>query len=163
MWMMVGCGLSLADDLPHALAEGHRLTFGWHGGSPHRLDVTNLVRAASLDTVQVLSAERSGEVDYFVVTVSGPSRAAQSAGSNTSGKESNLIWLKLKAWKVLDAQSMLYQAFWDSLDPVGDYHMKSGVLTLRFVNRRENTNYMLRYDSSRPEDKIEIQRASDVE
>jgi len=156
-------GIASADDLPHVLAEGRRLTFGWHGGAPHRVDISNLVRAASLDTAQVLAAQRTGEVDYFLVSVSGPSRIGAPEGSNMSGTESNLIWLKLKAWKLLDSQSMLYQSSWESLVLVGDYHLKGGVLTLRFVNKRESTNYVLRYDSAHPDGKIAIERAGDVE
>jgi hypothetical protein len=156
--------MGTGDDLPHVRCDGRRLMFGWHGGAPHRVDVSNLIRAATLNTAQVLAAQRTGEVDYFVVSVSGPSRADEPSGSsNTGGTETNLLWLKLKSWKLLDAQSMLYQSFWDSLDPIGDYHLKAGVLTIRYTNRRESTDYVLRYDSSRPDDKIAIQRASDVE
>ncbi|HEX4085474.1 MAG TPA: hypothetical protein VHY22_11220 [Chthoniobacteraceae bacterium] len=151
------------EDLPHVRADGRRLMFGWHGGSPHRVDVSNLIRAATLDTVKVLTAQTNGDVDYFVVTVSGPSRTGSPNGSTTSSTESNLLWLKLRSWKLLDAQSLLYQSYWDFLQPVGDYHIKGGVLTLRFANLRESTNYVLRYDSSKPEAKIEIQRAGDVE
>lgn len=150
-------------DLPHVRPDGRRLMFGWHGGSPHRVDVSNLVRASTLDTAQVLEAQRAGEVDYFVVSVSGPSRPGVQDGSDTGGTETNLLWLKLKSWKLLNAQSMLYQSFWDSLEPVGDYHIKGGVLTLRYENKREATNYVLRYDSSRPDGKISIERAGDVE
>jgi hypothetical protein len=152
-----------ADDLPRVRTDGRRLMFGWHGGSPHRVDVSNLIRAATLDTAQVLAAERTGDVDYFLVSVSGPSRADASNGSNASGTETNLLWLKLKSWKLLDAQSMLYQSFWDSLEPVGNYHIMAGILTLRYENKRESSNYVLRYDSARPEGKITIERASDVE
>jgi hypothetical protein len=151
------------EDLPHVRADGRRLMFGWHGGAPHRIDVSNLVRATSLDTVQVLVAHRAGDVDYFVVSVSGPSWSSASGGSNATGVESNLLWLKLKSWKLLDAQSMLYRSFWNSLEPVGDYHIKGGVLTLRYANKRESTDYVLRYDSARPDSKIAIDRASDVE
>jgi hypothetical protein len=151
------------DDLPHVRPDGRRLMFGWHGGSPHRVDVSNLIRAATLDTAHVLAAQRAGEVDYFVVSVSGPSQSGVPDGSNTSGTETNLLWLKLKSWKLLDAQSMLYQSFWDSLEPIGVYHLKGGVLTIRYSNKRESTDYVLRYDSSRPDAKISIDRASDVE
>jgi hypothetical protein len=154
---------SAADDLPRVRCDGRRLMFGWHGGSPHRVDVSNLIRADTLDTARVLAAQRAGDVDYFVVSVSGPSRTGETGGSNTSGTETNLLWLKLKSWKLLDAQSMLYQSFWDSLDPIGDYHLKGGVLTIRYTNRRESTDYVLRYDCARPEGKIAISRAEDVE
>jgi hypothetical protein len=137
--------------------------FGWHGGAPHRVDVSNLIRAITLDTAQVLTAQRTGDIDYFVVSVSGPSSGADPGASNGTGTETNLIWLKLKSWKLLDAQSTLYQSYWDSLEPVGDYHLKGGILTLRFLNRREGTNYVLRYDSSRPDGKIALSRAGDVE
>ncbi|MGA3169857.1 MAG: hypothetical protein ABSE62_02485 [Chthoniobacteraceae bacterium] len=151
-------------DLPHVRPDGRRLMFGWHGGSPHRVDVSTLIRAVTLDTATVLAAKRSGEVDYFVVSVSGPSQSATPTGSSFSGgTESNLLWLKLKAWKLLDSQSMLYQSFWESLEPVGDYHLKGGILTLRFANKRQNTDFVLRYDSSRPDDKISLQHAGDVE
>ena len=150
-------------DLPHVRADGKRLMFGWHGGSPHRVDVSNLVQASALDTAKVLSAQKSGDVDYFIVSVSGPSRQGSPGGSNSSSTESNLLWLKLRSWKLLDAQSLLYQSYWDALQPVGDYHIKGGILTLRFANLRESTNYVLRYDSSKPDSKIEIERASDVE
>jgi hypothetical protein len=145
------------DDLPHVRCDGKRLMFGWHGGAPHRVDVSALIRADSLVFAQVLTAERDGDVDYFVVSVSGPSTG------ESSGTESNLIWLKLKSWKLLDSQSMLYQSFWESLEPIGDYHLKSGILTLRYSNKRESTDYVLRYDSTRPEGKIAIARASDFE
>jgi hypothetical protein len=151
------------DDLPHVRCDGRRLMFGWHGGSPHRVDVSNLIRADTLDSARVLTAQRDGDVDYFVVSVSGPSRAGESSASNTSGTETNLLWLKLKSWKLLDAQSMLYQSFWDSLEPIGDYHLKGGVLTIRYSNKRESTYYVLRYDSARPDGKIAIARAGDVE
>jgi hypothetical protein len=151
------------DDLPQVRCDGRRLMFGWHGGSPHRVDVSNLIRAVSLDTAHVLTAQRAGDVDYFVVSVSGPSLAGEPGSSNASGTESNLLWLKLKSWKLLDAQSMLYQSFWGSLDPIGDYHLIGGVLTLRYGNKREATAYVLRYDSAHPEAKIAIQRADDVE
>lgn len=151
------------DDLPHVRCDGRRLMFGWHGGAPHRVDVSNLIRASTLDTAEVLTAQRTGDVDYFVVSVSGPSPSVQAGSASAGGTESNLIWLKLKAWKVLDSQSMLYQSFWDSLDPIGQYHLKGGVLTLRFSNKRESTDYMLRYDSARPDGKIMLTRASDVE
>jgi len=154
---------SAGDDLPHVRCDGRRLMFGWHGGAPHRVDVSNLIRAATLETAHVLAAQRAGEVDYFVVSVSGPSRAGEVDASNASGTESNLLWLKLKSWKLLDAQSMLYQSFWDSLVPIGDYHLKGGVLTLRYSNKRESTDYVLRYDSTRPDGKIAIERAGDVE
>jgi hypothetical protein len=137
--------------------------FGWHGGSPHRVDVSTLIRAGTLDTAHVVAAQRSGEIDYFVVCVSGPSQAAGTGGSISGGIESYLLWLKLKSWKLYDSQSMLYQSFWESLEPIGDYHIKGGILTLRYANKRESTNYVLRYDSARPESKIEIQRAGDVE
>ena len=137
--------------------------FGWHGGSPHRVDVSNLIRAATLDTAQVLAAQRDGDVDYFVVSVSGPSRGEESGAPTAGGTESNLLWLKLKSWKLLDWQSRLYQSFWDSIDPIGDYHLKGGVLTIRYSNKRQSTDYVLRYDSARPDDKIAICRASDVE
>jgi hypothetical protein len=58
---------------------------------------------------------------------------------------------------------MLYQSYWESLDPIGDYHLKGGVLTIRFSNKRESTDYVLRYDSSRPDGKIAIARSGDVE
>jgi hypothetical protein len=151
------------DDLPHVRVDGRRLMFGWHGGSPHRVDVSNLIRAVTLDTAQVLTAQRTGEVDYFVVSVRGPSREGTPDGSSSSGTETNLLWLKLKSWKLLDAQTMLYQSFWDSLEPVGDYHLKGGVLTIRYSNTREGTGYVLRYDSARPDGKISIERAGDVE
>lgn len=155
---------AFGDDLPQVRCDGRRLLFGWHGGSPHRVDVANLVRAASLDSVHVLAAQRTGEIDYFVVTVSGPSgTSVQTGASDSSGLESNLIWLKLKSWKLLDAQSMLYQSDWDALQPIGDYHFQRGILTLRFSNRRESTDYVLRYDSSHPDAKIAITRAGDVE
>jgi hypothetical protein len=160
---LLPCAAAEGDDLPHVRADGRRLMFGWHGGSPHRVDVSNLIRAVTLDTAQVLAAERSGEVDYFVVSVSGPSRTADPGDSNPTGTETNLLWLKLKSWKLLDSQSMLYQSFYDSLEPIGDYHLKSGVLTIRYTNKRESTDYVLRYDSSRPDGKITIVRASDVE
>jgi len=137
--------------------------FGWHGGSPHRVDVSNLIRADTLDTARVLTAQRAGDIDYFVVCVTGPSQTSQPGTSNVGGTESNLLWLKLKSWRLLDAQSMLYQSFWDSLEPVGDYHLKGGVLTIRYSNTRENTDYVLRYDSARPDSKIAISRAGDVE
>jgi len=151
------------DDLPHVRCDGHRLTFGWHGGSPHRLDISNLIRAETLDTAHVLAAQRTGDVDYFLVTVSGPSRTSVAGDSNSSGTETNLIWLKLRSWKLLDAQSMPYQSFWNSLEPIGDYHLKGGVLTIRYTNKRENTDYVLRYDLARPDEKIALQRAGDVE
>ena len=150
------------DDLPHVRCDGRRLMFGWHGGSPHKVDVSNLIRAVLLNNVRVLAAQRAGDVDYFIVTVSGPSRIAE-GNSNSGGTESNLLWLKLKSWKLLDAQSMLYESSWDGLVPIGDYHLKSGVLTLRYANTRESTSYMLRYDSSKPDGKISIERASEVE
>jgi hypothetical protein len=148
---------SATDDLPHVRCDGRRLMFGWHGGAPHRIDVSTLIRADSLQTAQVLTAARSGDVDYFVVSVSGPSTG------ESGGVESNLLWLKIKAWKLLDSQSMLYQSFWESLQPIGDYHLKGGILTLRYSNKRESTDYVLRYDASRPDGKIDISRASDVE
>ena len=154
---------SAPNDLPRVRCDGRRLMFGWHGGSPHRIDVSSLIRADRLDTARVLTAGQVGEVDYFVVSVSGPSRTSEGGASNTSGTETNLLWLKLKSWKLLDAQSMLYQSFWDSLDPVGDYHLKGGVLTIRYSNRRESTDYVLRYDSARPDSKIAITRAGDVD
>ncbi len=150
-------------DLPQVRADGRRLMFGWHGGSPHRIDVSNLIRATTLDTARVLTAQRAGEVDYFVVSVSGPSTQDNPDASNAAGTETNLLWLKVKAWKLLDAQSMLYQSYWDSLQQIGDYHFKSGILTIRFFNKRESTDYVLRYDCSRPDGKITIERASDVE
>jgi hypothetical protein len=58
---------------------------------------------------------------------------------------------------------MLYQSFWESLEPIGDYHLKGGILTLRFSNRRESTDYVLRYDSGRPDGKIILARATDME
>lgn len=137
--------------------------FGWHGGSPHRIDVSSLIRADTLDTARVLAAQRAGDIDYFVVSVSGPSRSGDATASNISGTETNLLWLKLKSWKLLDAQSMLYQSFWDSLEPIGEYHLKGGILTIRYSNTRESTDYVLRYDSSRPDGKIALARASDVE
>jgi len=148
---------STGDDLPHVRCDGRRLMFGWHGGAPHRVDVSALIRADTLNSAQVLTAQRSGDVDYFVVCVSGPSTG------ESSGTESNLLWLKLKSWKLLDSQSMLYQSFWESLQPIGDYHLKAGVLTLRYLNQRESTDYVLRYDSSRPDGKIALSRAGDVE
>ena len=151
------------DDLPHVRCDGRRLMFGWHGGAPHRVDISNLIRAQTLNTAQVLAAGRTGEVDYFLVIVSGPSQAGVGSVSNAGGTETNLLWLKLKSWKLLDAQSMLYQSFWDSLEPIGDYHLKGGVLTIRYTNKRESTDYLLRYDSARPEEKIALQRAGDVE
>jgi hypothetical protein len=155
--LLYGAETAPADDLPHVRCDGRRLMFGWHGGAPHRIDVSTLIRADSLDTARVLTAARTGDVDYFVVCVSGPSTG------ESGGTESNLLWLKLKAWKLLDAQSMLYQSFWESLEPIGDYHLKGGVLTLRYSNKRESTNYVLRYDSSRPDGKISILRADDIE
>jgi hypothetical protein len=152
-----------SDDLPRVRCDGRRLMFGWHGGSPHRVDVSNLIRAVTLDTAEVITAERSGDVDYFVVSVSGPSPAPSAGSASQGGVESNLLWLKLKSWKLLDSQSLLYQSFWDSLDPIGAYHLKGGILTLRFSNRRDSTDYVLKYDSSRPESKIAIARAGDVE
>ena len=160
---LLSATLAEGDDLPHVRADGRRLMFGWHGGAPHRVDVSNLVRAVSLDSVQVLVAHRAGEIDYFVVSVSGPSGTGASNGSNATGTESNLLWLKLKSWKLLDAQSMLYRSFWNSLEPIGDYHIKGGVLTIRYENRRESTDYVLRYDSAHPDGKIAIDRASDIE
>ncbi len=152
-----------SEDLPHVRCDGRRLLFGWHGGSPHRIDVSNLVRAEIIESARVLAAQRDGDIDYFVVSVRGPSQTHESAGSNASGTETNLLWLKLKSWKLLEAQSMLYQSFWDSLDPIGDYHIKGGVLTIRYSNKRESTDYLLRYDSARPDAKIAIVRAGDVE
>jgi len=145
------------DNLPDVRCDGRRLMFGWHGGAPHRIDVSALIRADTLATARVLTAQQAGGVDYFVVCVSGPS------AGESSGTESNLLWLKLKAWKLLDSQSMLYQSYWESLDPIGDYHLKGGVLTIRFSNKRESTDYVLRYDSSRPDGKIAIARSGDVE
>jgi len=151
-------------DLPHVRCDGRRLMFGWHGGSPHKIDVSNLIRASMLETAHVLAAERSGDVNYFVVSVSGPSQVEGVSSATTSaGTESNLLWLKLRAWKVLDSQSMLYESFYDGLQPIGDYHLKGGVLTLRYTNTRESTSYVLRYDSSKPEAKISVARASEVE
>ena len=152
-----------ADDLPRVRADGRRLMFGWHGGSPHRVDVSNLVRASTLQNATVLAAQRAGDVDYFVLIVTGPSPADTPGDASAGGTESNLLWLKLKSWKMVDSQSMLYQSFWDSLEPIGDYHLKGGVLTLRFANKRDNTDYVLRYDSSRPDSKITIIRADEVE
>ena len=151
------------DDFPHVRCDGRRLLFGWHGGAPHRVDVANLVRAVTLDTVRVLAAKRDGDVDYFVVSVSGPSQAGEAGTSNANGTESNLLWLKLRAWKVVESQTTLYQSFWDSLEPIGDYHSKGGVLTIRFANKRESTAYMLRYDEAHPDSKIVLSRAGDVE
>jgi hypothetical protein len=148
---------SAGDDLPHVRCDGRRLMFGWHGGAPHRVDVSALIRADTLENAKVLTAQRDGDVDYFVVSVSGPSTG------ESSGTESNLLWLKLKSWKLLDSQSMLYQSFWESLDPIGDYHLKGGILTLRYSNRRESTDYVLRYDSTRPDGKIILARATDME
>jgi len=154
---------SANEDVPHVLCDGHRLTFGWHGGAPHRVDVSNLIRAATLDSAKVLSAERAGDVDYFVVSVSGPSPSWQAGNSNSGGTESNLLWLKLRSWKLLDSQSMQYQSYWDALDPIGTSHLMGGVLTLRFTNRRQSIDYVLRYDSAHPDEKISIIRAADVE
>ena len=151
------------DDLPHVRCDGHRLMFGWHGGAPHRVDIAKLIRSATLDTAHVVAAERAGEIDYFLVSVSGPSSAGTGDTSSVNGTETSLLWLKLKSWKLLDSQSMPYQSFWDSLEPIGDYHLKSGILTIRYTNRRESTDYVLRYDLARPDDKIILQRAGDVE
>lgn len=151
------------EDLPRVRPDGRRLMFGWHGGSPHRVDVSSLVRAVTLSTAEVLDAERTGDVDYFVVSVSGPSGAGDGGAANVIGTETNLLWLKLKSWKLLDAQSMLYQSFYDSLEPIGEYHKIGGILTIRFTNRRESTDYVLRYDCTRPDAKISIVRASDFE
>jgi hypothetical protein len=148
---------SAGDDLPHVRCDGRRLMFGWHGGAPHKVDVSGLIRADTLEFARVLTAQRDGDVDYFVVSVSGPSTG------DSGGTESNLLWLKLKSWKLLDSQSMLYQSFWESLEPIGDYHLKGGILTLRFSNRRESTDYVLRYDSGRPDGKIILARATDME
>jgi hypothetical protein len=161
--LLIPASAAIADDLPHVRCDGRRLMFGWHGGSPHRVDVSNLIRAVTLDSARVLTAQRDGDIDYFVVCVTGPSSGADPGASNAAGTETNLLWLKLKSWKLLDAQSTLYQSYFDSLDPIGDYHLKGGVLTLRFVNRRESTDYVLHYDCSHPEDKIAISRAGDVE
>jgi hypothetical protein len=148
------------DDLPQVRPDGRRLMFGWHGGEPHKVDVSGLIRADILDNAHVLAAVRSGDIDYFVVSVSGPS----STGSvSAGGIESNLLWLKLKSWRLLDSQSMLYQSYWDSLEPIGEYHVMGGVLTLRYTNKRESTDYLLRYDSSHPEGKIALERATDFE
>jgi len=145
------------DDLPNVRCDGRRLMFGWHGGEPHRIDVSTLIRADTLAAARVLTAQRVGDVDYFVVSVSGPSTG------ESSGTESNLLWLKIKSWKLVDSKSMLYQSFWESLEPIGDYHLIAGVLTIRFSNKRESTDYVLRYDSSHPDSKIAISRADDVE
>jgi hypothetical protein len=150
------------EDLPQVRCDGRRLMFGWHGGAPHRIDVSNLIRAASLQSVHVLTAKREGDVDYFVVTVSGPSWSG-AAPTGTGGTESSLLWLKLKSWKVIDAQAMLYQSFLDSLEPIGEYHFKGGILTVRYANKRESVDYVLRYDSSRPDAKISLARANEVE
>ena len=154
---------AVGDDLPHVRCDGRRLMFGWHGGAPHRIDIANLIRSATLDTAHVLAAQRAGEIDYFVVSVSGPSSVGTGDASSVNGTETSLLWLKLKSWKLLDAQSMPYQSFWDSLEPIGDYHLKSGILTIRYTNRRESTDYVLRYDLARPDNKIVLQRAGDVE
>ena len=154
---------AVGDDLPHVRCDGRRLMFGWHGGAPHRVDISNLVRAQTLDMAHVLAAGRAGDVNYFLVIVSGPSQASVGGVSNATGTETNLLWLKLRSWKLVDSQTRLYQSFWDSLEPIGDYHLKGGVLTIRYTNKRESTDYLLRYDSARPEEKIALQRAGDVE
>jgi hypothetical protein len=151
------------DDLPHVRSDGRRLMFGWHGGAPHRVDVSNLVRAVTLEKVRVLAAQRDGDFEYFIVSVSGPSQAGEPGTSNPSGTESNLLWLKLKSWKVVDSQATIYQSFLDSLVPIGDYRLKGGILTIRFTNKRESTDYVLRYDESRPDGKITLVRAGDIE
>jgi hypothetical protein len=154
---------AMENDIPRIRCDGHHLMFGWHGGTPHRVDVSNLIRAATLESARVLAAERIGDFTYFVVSVSGPTQLGQPGGSTFSGTESNLLWLKLKSWKLLDSQSVLYQSFLYSMAPVGDYHFRGGVLTMRYESRRDNIGYLLRYDSARPDDKLVIQRLSDVE
>jgi hypothetical protein len=161
--LLMPASAAIADDLPHVRCDGRRLLFGWHGGAPHRIDVSNLIRAITLESARVLTAQRDGDVDYFVVSVTGPSAGSDQGTSNSAGTETNLLWLKLKSWKLLDAQSTLYQSYWDSLDQIGDYHLIGGVLTLRFVNHRESTDYVLHYDCSHPDAKIAISRAGDVE
>jgi hypothetical protein len=151
------------DDLPRVRADGRRLMFGWHGGSPHRVDVSSLIRAVTLSTADVLDAERMGDVDYILVSVSGPSGAANGGIANVMGTETNLLWLKLKSWKLLDAQSMLYQSFYDSLEPIGEYHKIGGILTIRFTNKLESSDYVLRYDCSHPDAKVSMVRVSDFE
>jgi hypothetical protein len=161
--ILIPRALADGEDLPHVRCDGHRLMFGWHGGVPHRVDVSNLIRATTLDAARVLDARRSGDVDYFVVSVSGPSPLGNQGVSNSGGTESNLLWLKLRSWKLVEAQSMLYQSSWDSLEPIGDYHLKGGILTVRFSNKRECVDYMLRYNSAQPDSKIILVRASDIE
>lgn len=157
-----GTSFARAQDLPHVRCAGRSLMFGWHGGAPHTVDVSSLIQAAILQTARVLAAARAGEVDYFVVSVSGPSQAWAAGSEEDKGVESNLLWLKLKSWKLLDAQSLLYESIWQGLEPIGDSHLEAGVLTLRYANTKENADYVLRYDSAKPAVKISVERTGAV-
>src|SRR5581483_10352285 len=66
-WTFLHAAGAYDGDLPQVRCDGKRLIFGWHGGAPHHVDVSSLVRASSLDVVRVLAAEHVGELDYFVV------------------------------------------------------------------------------------------------
>jgi len=146
-------------DLPHVRADGGALTFAWHGGSPHRVDISRFIRSADLDTAHVLTAQRAGDTDYFVVSVSGPARPSDTKDANADGTEASLLWLKLNEWKLLDAQAIPYQSPEDALEPAGNPYIKGGVLTVRYEDARENMEYALRYNLAHPEDRIEIERA----
>jgi hypothetical protein len=146
-------------DLPHVRADGRHLTFAWHGGAPHRVDISSLIHASILDTVKALAARRQGDIDYFVVSVSGPSQLFVASNAGPAGTEANLIWLKLQGWKLLDTQSVLYQSSREYLEPVGDSYVKGGVLTVRYRNDRENMEYALRFDLEKPENRIDVEKA----
>lgn len=127
-------------------------------GRSYPLVLNNKISAANLQTVKLLFANRKRSDTFIVIDACGWSKSRPDDRQCGAGEECDLVWVKLDAgWHVKDAQSILYESCWQTIDPDDDgYQITGEQLQMKITNFSRNTNSSMRYDTREPEKGFQI-------
>jgi hypothetical protein len=146
---------------------GARLKLRWQegtvylrdGGASYELSLRDQIHAARLDKVKLQSAKESNGFVYLLLDVSGPSKFPADNHQCGAGTESDLIWLKLdKAWKRVDARSVLYDSCWSPVTAVDPPQWQGDTLkvTADSLKGGAASTLIATYSYRRPEEGLNV-------
>ena len=113
----------------------------------HRIVLPPKIRV-DMDTAEVLDSEVVGDVRYLLLTVNGPSkRKGFGMGQCGAGFETAIVWLQLRAWRIVSSQFKRVESCWDNAMITDTVTWDGSVMQLGFLDIAAGSKpFVLRYD-----------------
>jgi hypothetical protein len=103
-----------------------------------------------MDRARVLEFQRKNGLNYVLLDISGPSNRAGGSHQCGAGRESSLVWLRLKGRRLLEIQSVLYESCWFSID-YAKPERHATLYTISFSDFSAMKDKTVTYDRAHPE------------